>query len=146
MAGEWPQGFKIDPSLRLRRSKRIPEYLKATEDVRRPSSLSGLESRKRSRETACSVGYLPSDRPWKIFRSLWISSAIDELPFKPDFELFHSSEPQNSERSGFSQHLGDQSLAEVHDSHLSAIDLQQITPDKSTQTDTPPPKKKKGKA
>ena len=74
-----------------------------------------------------------------------ISSAIDELPPKQDFELSHGSEPQISETSGLSQQLENQNLAEVHDSQLSLNDLQQITPDRSTQTDTPPPKKKKGK-
>jgi hypothetical protein len=74
-----------------------------------------------------------------------ISSAIDELPSKQDFELSHGSEPQIPQTSGLSQQFEDQNLVEVHDSQLSPIDLQQITPDRSTQTDTPPSKKKKGK-
>ena len=74
-----------------------------------------------------------------------ISSAIDDLPSKQDFELSHGSEPQISETSGLSQQFGNQNL-EVHGNQPSPIDLQQITPDRSTQTNTPPPKKKKGKA
>ena len=73
-----------------------------------------------------------------------ISSAIDELPSKQDFELSHGSEPQISQTSGLSQQFEDQNLVEVHDSQLSPIDLQQITPDRSTQTDTPPSKKEEG--
>ncbi|EXJ82325.1 hypothetical protein A1O3_06138 [Capronia epimyces CBS 606.96] len=77
-----------------------------------------------------------------------ICSAIDELPLlsEQDLELLHSSEPQVSERSGLPQRLKEQNWAEVHDNQLSPIDLQQITPDGSTQTDTKPPKQKKGKA
>jgi hypothetical protein len=77
-----------------------------------------------------------------------ISSAIDELPPEHDFELSHASEPQISEASGLSQQLENQNLAEVLDSQLSHVDLQQITPitpDTSTQAEKPAPKKKKEK-
>ena len=73
-----------------------------------------------------------------------ISSAIDELPSKQDFELSHSSEPQISETSGLSPQLKNEDLAEVLDSQSSHVDLQQITPDTSIQAENPAPKKKKG--
>jgi hypothetical protein len=74
-----------------------------------------------------------------------ISSAIDELPPEQDFELSHGSEPHISEASGLLQQLENQNLAEVPDSQLSHVDLQQITPDTSTQAEKPAPKKKKKK-
>jgi hypothetical protein len=72
-----------------------------------------------------------------------ISSAIDDLCPKLDFELSHELEAQISETSGLSQQLEDQDLAEVPDGRLGHIDLQPITPDTSTQAEKPAPKRKK---
>ncbi|KAK5121209.1 hypothetical protein LTR16_004377, partial [Cryomyces antarcticus] len=74
-----------------------------------------------------------------------ISSAIDDLRPEPDFELSHGLEAQISETSGLSQELENQNLAEVPNSQSSHKDLQQITPDTSTQAEKPAPKKKKKK-
>jgi hypothetical protein len=72
-----------------------------------------------------------------------ICSVIDELP--PDFnlELSQQSELQLSEPSGLSQQRENQILAEEPGSHSSHVDLQQITPDTSTQAEKPASKKKK---
>lgn len=72
-----------------------------------------------------------------------ICSVIDELP--PDFNLetHHPSEQQLSEHSGLLQQLGDPNLTEMTDSRPSHTDLQQITPEPSSQTEKPAPKKKK---
>ncbi len=80
-----------------------------------------------------------------------ISSAIDDLRPEPDLEPSHESEAQISETSGLSQQLEMQTFTEVPDSRLTHIDLQQNTPDTSTQDTSPQadklaPKKKKKKA
>ena len=76
-----------------------------------------------------------------------IHSIIDELP--PDFslKLAQPSEPKLSEPqlSGPSQQLEDQNLAEVPNCQPNHVDLQQITPDPSTQAEKPASKKKKRK-
>lgn len=72
-----------------------------------------------------------------------ISSVIDELSSEQVSKLSHGSEPQISESSGLSQQYRGQNLAELHDSQSNNIGLQQVTPDRST--NTPPAKKKKGK-
>ena len=72
-----------------------------------------------------------------------ISSAINDLP--PDLNLkpLQSSEPQISQTSGLSQQLDDQILAKTTGSQLRNVDLQQNTPDASTQAETQASKKKK---
>lgn len=72
-----------------------------------------------------------------------ICSVIDELP--PDFNLESSQqpEPQLAESSGLSQQIEDQNLAEVPNSQSSQVELQQITPETSTQPEKPASKKKK---
>ena len=74
-----------------------------------------------------------------------IRSLVDDLP--PDFALglCQQSEPQLSEPSGLSQQLGNQVLAEITDSQPSGPDLQQITPDTSTQAKPASKNKKKKK-
>src|SRR4051794_31159917 len=67
-----------------------------------------------------------------------ISSAIDELPPDLDFELSQQSDLQSSEPSGLSQQFEGQLLAE----ESSRVDLQQITPDTSTQSEKPASKKR----
>lgn len=66
-----------------------------------------------------------------------ISSAIDDLRLEPDLEPSHESEAQISESSGLSQQLEMQNFTEVPDSQLTHIDLQQKTPDTSTQDTSP---------
>jgi hypothetical protein len=61
-----------------------------------------------------------------------------------NLELSQQSEPQLSEPSGLSQHEN-QILPEEPDSQSSHVDLQQITPDTSTQAEKPASKKKKKK-
>lgn len=73
-----------------------------------------------------------------------IRSLVDDLPPDFDLELSQQSEPQLSEPSGLSQQLETQVLAEGTDSQPRQFDLQQITPDTSTQ-ETPASKKKKKK-
>lgn len=64
-----------------------------------------------------------------------ICSVIDELP--PDFNLKLSQQPEPtlSEPSGLSQQLENHGLVEELDSQSSHVDLQQITPDTSTQAE-----------
>lgn len=83
---------------------------------------------------------------WMPIHFKKISSAIDELSVKQDFEPSYGSELHISETSGLSQQLETRNLEGMHDSQLSAIDMQQPTPERSTQPDTPPPKRSKGKA
>lgn len=85
-------------------------------------------------------------------RTIWmptllkkILSAIDDLRPEPQFELSHRLEAQISETSGLSQPLENQNFAEVSDSQSSQRDLQQITPDTSSQAEKPATKKKKKK-
>lgn len=73
-----------------------------------------------------------------------IRSLVDDLPPDFDLELSQQSEPQLSEPSGLSQQLETQVSAEGTDSQPRQFDLQQITPDTSTQ-ETPASKKKKKK-
>lgn len=74
-----------------------------------------------------------------------ICSVIDELP--PDFNLKLSQQPESqlSEPSGVSQQLENHGFAEELDIQSSHVDLQQITPDTSTQAERPVSKKKKKK-
>ncbi len=75
-----------------------------------------------------------------------IRSVIDELP--PDFnpELSQQSEPQRSENTSLSQPTENQNLVEASSSQPKLVDLQQITPETSTQMEKPASrKKKKGK-
>jgi len=72
-----------------------------------------------------------------------ICSVIDELDPKQDFELSQGSQLHISETSGLSQRLEDQDLAEASSNRSSQTNLQQITPDTSTQTEKPAAKKKK---
>ena len=74
-----------------------------------------------------------------------IRSLVDDLP--PDFalELSQQSEPQLSEPSRLSQQFEDQVLAEIPNSQLSQFDLQQMTPDTSTQEKSASKKKKQKK-
>jgi hypothetical protein len=72
-----------------------------------------------------------------------ISSAIDELPPEQDFKLSQALEPQISEGFGLSQQLENQILSEAPGSRSGHVDLQQITPDASTQAEKPASKKKK---
>lgn len=73
-----------------------------------------------------------------------IRSLVDDLPPDFDLELSQQSESQLSEPSGLSHKLENQVLAEGPDSQPSQFDLQQITPDTSTQ-ERPVSKKKKEK-
>lgn len=73
-----------------------------------------------------------------------IRSLVDDLPPDFDLELSQQSESQLSEPSGLSQQLENQVLAEGPGSQPSQFDLQQITPDTSTQ-ERPVSKKKKKK-
>jgi hypothetical protein len=72
-----------------------------------------------------------------------ISSAIDGFPPDLDFKLSQQSELQPSEPSGLSQQFENQLLTEEPGSQSSHVDLQQITPDTSTQSEKPAPKKKR---
>ena len=74
-----------------------------------------------------------------------IRSLVDDLP--PDFalELSQQSEPQLSEPSGLSQQLEDQVLAEIPNSQPNQFNLQQMTPDTSTQEKSASKKKKQKK-
>ncbi|KAI9836497.1 MAG: hypothetical protein M1837_003306 [Sclerophora amabilis] len=75
-----------------------------------------------------------------------ISSAIDDIPLDLDFELGRTSEFQISGPSGLSQQLRKQVLSEEpgeRDSQSNSADLQQITPETSTQAEKPAPKRKK---
>jgi hypothetical protein len=65
---------------------------------------------------------------------------INELP--PDFNLELSQQSQLSEPSELSQQLESQILAKAPGSQSSHVDLQQITPDTSTQPEKPASKKK----
>ncbi|KAK7885056.1 hypothetical protein LTR67_010759 [Exophiala xenobiotica] len=74
-----------------------------------------------------------------------ILSIVDDLP--PDFalQLTQQSEAQLSEPSGLSQQLDNQVLAEIPHPQSSQLDLQQMTPDTSTQEKTASKQKKKKK-
>ncbi|KAK5228842.1 hypothetical protein LTR47_008257 [Exophiala xenobiotica] len=74
-----------------------------------------------------------------------ILSIVDDLP--PDFalQLTQQSEAQLSEPSGLSQQLDNQVLAEISHPQSSQLDLQQMTPDTSTQDKAASKQKKKKK-
>ncbi|KAK5264343.1 hypothetical protein LTR96_010360 [Exophiala xenobiotica] len=74
-----------------------------------------------------------------------ILSIVDDLP--PDFalKLTQQSEAQLSEPSGLSQQLDNQVLAEIPHPQSSQLDLQQMTPDTSTQDKAASKQKKKKK-
>lgn len=83
---------------------------------------------------------------WVTPHIKWICSAIDDLPPEQVFKVSCGSEPHVAETSGFSQQLENQILAEASSSKSSHVDLQQVTPDTSTQPEKPASKKKrKGK-
>jgi hypothetical protein len=74
---------------------------------------------------------------WLLPQFERICSIIDKLP--PE----HGLEPQISETSGLSQQLEDHILAEAPGSRSSHSDLQQITPETSTQAEKPASQTKK---
>ncbi|KAL8788734.1 MAG: hypothetical protein Q9213_001548 [Squamulea squamosa] len=82
---------------------------------------------------------------WVTLHIERIRSAIDDLPANLGLEGGHASEPHASEITGLSQPLEQHALAETS-SLQSNRDLQQITPETSTQMDKPATKKKKRKS
>ena len=79
---------------------------------------------------------------WSLRQFERIRSVIDELPAEQDFGVSLASGSHLSGPAGLSQPLDYQNLVEASSSQAS-LDLQQITPDTSTQMEKPASKKKK---
>lgn len=76
---------------------------------------------------------------WVKLHFKLICSAIDDLCLKPDI----TPQPPESEDRGLSQQFAGQELEPDVDGQLRHVDLQQATPDTSTQLEKPAPRKKK---